>query len=209
MAPADQRRHAPATARNRAPLLAVLQQALPDHGTVLEIAAGTGEHAAHCLPQLPGLCWLATDVAADNLASIDAWRADCADPRWLAPLALDVTAAVWPVETVPPKPPISAMLCVNMIHIAPWTAAAGLFAGAGRVLPPGAPLLLYGPFKRQGVHSAPSNADFDGWLKAQDPSYGVRDLEDEVVPCANRHGLTLADVTPMPANNFTLRFTRQ
>lgn len=187
----------------------MLRQALPDHGTVLEIAAGTGEHAAHCLPQLPGLCWLATDVAADNLASIDAWRAACGDPRWLPPLALDTTQPVWPVETAPPKPPISAMLCVNMIHIAPWAAAEGLFAGAGRLLPAGAPLLLYGPFKRRGVHSAPSNADFDAWLKAQDPRFGVRDLDDEVVPCANRHGLSLADITPMPANNLTLRFSRQ
>lgn len=204
----DARRHAPATARNRQPLLAVLAAQLPAAGTVLEIAAGTGEHAAYGVPRLPGVHWLATDRSADALASIAAWRAAAACPRWLAPVQLDVMANPWPVETAPPDPAIAAILCVNMIHIAPWDAAVALMAGAGRILPKAAPLILYGPFKRHGVHTAPSNETFEAWLKDQDSRFGVRDLDGDVLPCARRHGLDLAGIVDMPANNLSVILRR-
>ncbi|MGE0151003.1 MAG: DUF938 domain-containing protein [Reyranellaceae bacterium] len=197
----DARRHAPATLRNRDAILAVLQRALPQKGVVLEIASGTGEHAAFIAPRLPGtLAWQPSDFEAEALAGIDA-HAD-GSPRILKALRLDVTAPAWPLERA------QAMFCANMIHIAPWVAAEGLFAGAGRLLPSGAPLVLYGPFKRHGRHTAPSNEAFDQSLKAQDPAWGVRCLESEVMPLAERHGLALDETVQMPANNLSVIFRR-
>jgi hypothetical protein len=198
----DARRFAPATARNREPILAVLRRVLPASGTVLEIASGTGEHAAHFAPYFPALTWQPSDADADNLASIAAWAAASGAANIRPPILLDVTAPDWGVEGV------AAILAVNMIHIAPWAAAEALMAGAGRRLPPGAPLYLYGPYKRGGQHTAPSNEAFDADLRRRDPAWGVRDLDD-VVRLAAKNGLDLAEVVAMPANNLSVIFRRR
>jgi hypothetical protein len=194
--------HAPATLRNRDAILAVLQRIAPPDGTLLEIASGTGEHAAYMASHLPGsLRWQPSDGDAEALSSIDAHAAS--NPRILPALHIDVTATKWPIERA------KAMFCANMIHIAPWTASEGLFAGAGRVLASGAPLVLYGPFKRDGTHTAPSNEAFDASLKSRDPDWGVRCLDSEVAPLAKRHGLDLDEIVPMPANNLSVVFRRR
>ncbi len=197
----DPRQHAPATLRNRDAILAVLKRVSPPQGLLLEIASGTGEHAAFIAPRLPGtLRWQPTDAEAEALAGIDAHAAG--EQRILTALRLDVTAPAWPINSA------QAMFCANMIHIAPWAAAEGLFAGAGRLLPAGAPLVLYGPFKRNGGHTAPSNEAFDASLQARDPRWGVRCLDTQVTPLAQRHGLALDEVVPMPANNLSVVFRR-
>lgn len=198
----DARRHAPATLRNREPLLTVLEEALPASGTVLEVAAGTGEHAAFFASRLPGLVWQPTDLDPANLASIAAWRDEVGAPNLRAPLALDAAAATWPVAHA------DAVVNVNMIHIAPWEACLGLMRGAARVLPPGGVLVMYGPYKLGGEHTAPSNASFDASLRAQDPSWGVRDL-DAVRAVAATHGLAYERHVAMPANNLTVIYRRE
>jgi SAM-dependent methyltransferase len=195
----------PAVARNRDPILAVLRRVLPAQGTgigiVLEIASGTGEHAVHFAAGLPHLTWQPTDTDADALCSVAAHRASAQLPNLMPVLELDVCAPSWPVTHA------DAIVAINMIHIAPWTAAEGLMAGAGRLLAPGSVLYLYGPFKEDGRHTAPSNAAFDASLRARDPQWGVRDL-DEVAALARRHGLALAERIAMPANNLSLVFHR-
>jgi hypothetical protein len=195
--------HAPATARNREPILAVLTRILPASGVLLEIASGTGEHAAFMAPRLPeALEWQPTDADPAALAGIDAHAAASGCPRIRSALLLDVTNQPWPVDAS------DGVLCCNMIHIAPFAAAEGLFAGAARALSAGAPLILYGPFKRHGAHTAPSNQSFDAGLKARDPSWGVRCLDTEIAPLAGRTGFTLEEIVPMPANNLTAIFRR-
>jgi hypothetical protein len=196
------RRYAPATLRNREPILAVLSRVLPPSGLLLEVASGSGEHAAFMAPRLPGIDWQPTDAQADALSGIDAHAADSGCPRIRPALLLDATAADWPVQQA------DAVFCCNMVHIAPWAAAEGLFAGAARLLPASAPLVLYGPFKRHGRHTAPSNAAFDASLRSRDPAWGVRCLDDEIAPLADRSGLTLTEVVAMPANNLTVVFRR-
>jgi hypothetical protein len=191
----------PAVARNRDPILAVLRRVLPAQGTVLEIASGTGEHAVHFAAGLPHLTWQPTDTDADALRSTGAHSASAQLPNLLPVLELDVCAPSWPVTGA------DAMVAINMIHIAPWTAAEGLMAGAGRLLAAGSVLYLYGPFKEHGRHTAPSNAAFDDSLRARDPRWGVRDL-DEVAALARRHGLALVERIAMPANNQSLVFHR-
>ncbi|MGE0719475.1 MAG: DUF938 domain-containing protein [Alphaproteobacteria bacterium] len=199
----DPRRHSPATARNREPILAVLGRLLPAHGLLLEIASGTGEHAAYMTPLLPdGLEWQPTDGNPAALAGIDAHAADAACPRIRRALALDVTARPWPVARA------DAVLCCNMIHIAPWEAAEGLIVGAADVLPPGAPLVVYGPFRRDGRHTAPSNTAFDAELRGRDPRWGIRCLDGEVLPLARASGLVLDEVVAMPANNMAVVLRR-
>ncbi len=193
----DPRRFAPAAARNRDALLEVLRDILPAHGLVLEIASGTGEHAVHIATALPGLTWQPSDPSEDARRSIDAWAAGQANIR--PALALDASAWPWPIEAA------DALLCVNMIHIAPWSACLGLLRGAQALLPPGAPLVLYGPYLRDGVETAPSNLDFDASLKARNPEWGLRRLEDVAAAAA---GFTLARVVEMPANNLTVVFRR-
>ena len=192
---------APAVARNRDPILAVLREVLAAPGTVLEIASGSGEHAVHFASALPHLVWQPTDPDAEARRSIAAHAARAQLPNLLPPLALDAAAAAWPVTQA------DAIVSINMIHIAPWSAAEGLMAGAARLLPPGSPLYLYGPFREHGRHTAPSNAAFDESLKARDPAWGVRDL-DEVVALAGRHGLALSRTVAMPANNLSVVFRR-
>jgi SAM-dependent methyltransferase len=188
-------------ARNREPILAVLRGVLPGTGTVLEIASGTGEHAVHFATALPALTWQPTDRDPDPLRSIAAQRAAAGLPNLLPPLELDASAPSWPVERA------DAIVSINMIHIAPWRAAEGLMAGAGRLLAPGGVLYLYGPFKEGGRHTAPSNAAFDASLRARDPQWGVRDV-GEVEELARRHGLELIERIPMPANNLSLVLRR-
>ncbi len=197
---------APSAARNRAPILAVLRAWLPRPALVLEVASGTGEHAAWFSADLPATTWQPTERDAERLASIAAWRAAAMlEPggraNLLPPLRLDVAAAAWPVARA------DAVLAVNMVHIAPWAATLGLAAGAGRVLGPGGLLLLYGPFRAGGAHTAASNAEFDHDLRARDPAWGVRDREAVADACLG-HGLALAADVAMPANNRTLVFRK-
>lgn len=196
----------PATLRNREAILAVLKAELPSSGLLLEIASGSGEHAAFMAPQLQPLVWQPSDYEAEALPSIDAHAADSGAANIRAAVRLDVTAAEWPAGLSTGQ--AAALLCCNMIHIAPWTAAEGLIAGAARILPAQAPLILYGPFRRNGAHTAPSNAAFDESLQARDPRWGVRCLETEVAPLAARHGFAMARVVEMPANNLTVIFRR-
>jgi SAM-dependent methyltransferase len=192
----------PAVARNRDPILAVLRRHLPAQGTVLEIAAGTGEHAAYFAPHFARLTWQPTDVDPDALASIEAHRAAADVPNLRAPIALDVMAPAWPIERA------DAVLSINMIHISPWTAAQGLVTGAAKLLAAGGVLYLYGPFKENGVHTAPSNAAFDASLRARDPRWGVRDTGD-VRDLADGHGFDFVERVAMPANNLSLVFRRR
>lgn len=205
------RRYAPATARNREPILQVLQRVLAPARTVLEIAGGTGEHAIFFAANLPHCTWLPSDPDPAARASILAWQAAAPAPNLLPPLALDVCTNPWPVEAEAffvPNGEISAMVCINMIHIAPWSACEGLCAGAERLLPPGGLLYLYGPFREDGQHMAPSNADFDAWLRARDAAWGVRDLE-AVTDLGRSHQLDLIETIAMPANNLSVILQRR
>ncbi|MDQ3139757.1 MAG: class I SAM-dependent methyltransferase [Pseudomonadota bacterium] len=197
----DARRSAPAVARNTGPIVDVLRGILPDSGTVLEIASGSGEHALHFARAFPHLLWQPTDADPVGLRSIDAWRSADALPNLLAPVPLDAAAPVWPVAGA------DAILCINMVHISPWAATVGLMAGAGRLLASGCLLYLYGAYRQLGVETAPSNDAFDASLKARNPAWGVRDLED-VAAEADRNGLALDTVVAMPANNLSLIFRR-
>jgi hypothetical protein len=192
---------APAVARNRDTILAVLREVLPAAGTVLEIASGTGEHAVHFAAALPHLAWQPSDPDAEARGSIAAHAAQAALANLLPPLELDASAPLWPITRA------DALVSINMIHISPWRAAQGLMAGAARLLSAGAPLYLYGPYRQHGLHTAPSNAAFDESLRARDPEWGVRDL-DEVVALAAAHGFALQRTVPMPANNLSVVFHR-
>jgi hypothetical protein len=195
-------RIAPATARNRDPILAVLRRVLPPAGTVLEIASGSGEHAVYFAAGLPHLAWQPTDADPTALASIAAHREMATAANLLPPLRLDVHEVPWPVSRN------EAVVCINMIHIAPWTAAQALMAGAAELLAPGAVLFLYGPFMEGRGHTAPSNAAFDASLKAQNPTWGVRDLSD-VRRLADEHGFDFVERVAMPANNLSVVFKRR
>lgn len=197
----EARRFSPSTARNRDPILAVLRRVLPATGFVLEIASGTGEHAVHFASNLPALTWQPSDPDPDARASIEAWRASTALPNLRPPLALDVTADPWPVTRA------DAIVCINMIHISPWAATVALMAGAVRLLPPGGVLFLYGPYRRDGRHTAPSNEAFDQDLRRRNPAWGVREL-GEVGALARRGKLDPAEIVEMPANNLSVVFRR-
>ena len=190
---------APSSERNKEPIAQILAGYLLGSGLVLEIASGLGQHAAWFAARFPDITWQPTDIDPEALAAIPLWAGGLPNVR--APLALDVTADAWPVEQA------DAVYCANMIHIAPWAAAEGLVAGAGRVLTPGGRLFIYGPFRREGDHTAPSNAAFDRNLRARDPDWGIRDLE-KVAALGDRAGLALDAAHEMPANNFTLVFHR-
>jgi SAM-dependent methyltransferase len=192
---------APAAERNKDPILDVLRRVLPPRGVVLEVASGTGQHAVHMAVALPGLVWQPSDPDPDARASISAWIEETGAANVLPPLALDVRSVPWPIARA------DAVVCINMIHIAPWTAAEHLVAGAGRILGPGAPLVLYGPYRRNGRHTAASNEAFDADLRRRNPDWGVRDLE-AVAALAAENGLALAEVVEMPANNLTVVLRR-
>jgi len=202
---ADARRHAPATARNREPILAVLSRVLPARGLVLEIASGSGEHAVAFAARLPGLRFQPSDADPQALASIEAWRVDAGVGNVLPALALDVEALPWALPAGIGAP--DAILCINMIHIAPWSACLALLEGSSQWLAPGAPLVLYGPYREEGRHTAPSNEVFDASLRERDPAWGVRDLESVSAEAAAR-GFALEEVVAMPANNRTVVLRR-
>jgi len=193
----DARREAPAVARNRDAILAVLRAVLPARGLVLEVASGTGEHCAHFAAGLPGLDFQPTEPETEGRASCDAWCAGLANVR--PALALDAAGDAWPVARA------DAVLCINMAHIAPWPATLGLLRGAARVLGAGAPLVLYGPWIRPGVATAPSNLDFDASLRERNPAWGLRRLDDLVAAAAD---FAAPEVVEMPANNVTLVLRR-
>ena len=195
------KRHAPATARNSEPLAEVLAGELPNEGLVLEIASGTGEHAVFMARRFPALDWQPSDCATDALRSVDAWAQEAGFANLRAAIALDAAALEWPIETA------DAVLCVNMVHISPWEATVGLFAGAARLLPAGAPLVLYGPFVEDDVETAPSNLAFDESLKARDPAWGLRDVAD-LDALAEARNLHRTARHEMPANNLVLVYRR-
>ncbi len=197
----DPRRHSPAAERNAAPILAELQRLLPARGVLLEIASGTGQHAAHCSAGLPGWQWLPSDFEASALASIAAWCAGL--ERVAAPLQLDVLQPHWP--GVPAT--VDAIYCANMIHIAPWACCAGLMRGAARHLSAAGLLITYGPYLEDAVPTSPGNLAFDADLRARDPAWGLRRLED-VAQEASRAGLQLRERVAMPANNLLLAWGR-
>lgn len=206
-AEADRRLHAPSAARNRDAILAVLRRLLPETGTVLEIASGSGEHIVHFAAALPGLTFRPSDPTPAALASIAAWTAQAGATNVLPPLRIDAADPVWPT-TLPPGEKPAAILCINMIHIAPWAATEGLFRGAGALLPTGAQLILYGPFRRPGRPLEPGNAAFDESLRERDPAFGLRDL-GEVTALASAAGFGAPEVTEMPANNLTVVFGKR
>ena len=192
----------PAVARNTGPILEVLRAHMPARGRVLEIAAGSGEHATAFAAALPGLDWTPSDPSAGARASITAWAAAAALPNLHPPLALDVLdPATWP------EGPFQAVVCINMIHISPWAATEGLMSLAGSRLVTGGLLVLYGPYREADIPLAPSNAAFDENLKARDPAWGLRD-RDAVAAAAKAVGLALTRRVEMPANNLTLLFRR-
>ena len=195
------KRQAPAAARNRQPILDVLRPRLPYRGLVLEVASGSGEHALHFAAALPGLVFQPSDPDPEARASIDAWVADSGLANLRPALALDASAPGWPVSAA------DAVVCCNMIHISPWSSAVGLVAGAARVLPPGGLLYLYGPYRRGGRHTAPSNEAFDIDLKRRNPAWGVRDLE-AVAGLAADAGFGRSEVVEMPANNLSVAFRK-
>ena len=199
--PADRRRHAPATQRNREPILAVFRDILPADGTVLEIGSGTGEHVAFFAPLFPNLVWQPSDPDPGLRDSIAAWADASGAGNIRPPLEIDTRTDDWGIDRA------DAILCANVIHITPWAVAQGLMRGAGRILTPGGLLSLYGPFKRDGRHTAASNEQFDMSLRSQDPSWGVRDLT-EVSGEAAANGLVRDHVIEMPANNLIVVFKR-
>ena len=212
------RQFAPATERNRQAILSVLKRFLPEAGTILEIGSGTGQHAVFFAPHLKPLIWQPSDPNPLALDSIAAWCEHSPSENLRPPLDLDACAPVWPVEAPGRKSrqtadgncalDVVAIASINVIHISPWATCLGLMAGARRILPPNGLLYLYGPFKQNGQHTAPSNQTFDRMLQRQNPAWGVRDL-NAVTAAANAQQLTLLQTIPMPANNLSVLFQRQ
>jgi len=196
----DGRRFAPATERNREPILAVLERVLPERGTILELASGTGEHAAYFAPRLAPRVWQPSEPERELRVSIRAHAEGIDDAHLLDPLELDATDEAWPVED------IAALVAINMLHISPWAATEGLMKGAWRHLPAGGPLYLYGPYFLQG-ETALSNLRFDRKLRAENPGWGLREVE-KVTEAAMANGLKLEEVVKMPANNLSLVFRK-
>lgn len=213
----DARQYAPATQRNREYILEVLLQVLPTSGTILELASGTGEHGVFFASRLPNHKWLPSDPNPLARDSINAWKEYSQIENIYPPIEIDVRLESWPVEEGVSSNwsniedlntyPITAIVNINMIHISPWSACLGLMAGAGRILPDGGILYMYGPYKLNGKHTAPSNEAFDESLRAQNPEWGVRDLDD-VVNVAKAQKLQLINIYEMPANNLSVVFQR-
>lgn len=198
----DQRRFAPATARNRDPIYQVLKDHFPDgDGLVLEISAGSGEHGIFMAPKVPHLHWQPTDIDEGALASIHAWRQAEKIENLLAPMMLNVLDDVWPVDQA------DVIININMIHIAPPECVRGLMAGAARTLKQGGILYMYGPYKIDGAHTAPSNEAFDQSLRGRNADWGIRDLAD-VIAEAEKAGLQYMERIAMPANNFSVLYKK-
>ena len=201
--PADGRLRGSAFARNHAPIWAVIAPHLEDRaGDVLEIGSGTGEHVVTFARNASAVTWWPSDVHPRHLASMAAWRAHAGLANVQAPARVDLLDAAWDA-TLPVPDRLTAIVCINVLHISPWRVTENLLAGAGRRLRPDGRLFVYGPFRRDGAHTAPSNAAFDASLRAPDPAWGVRDT-GEIAAVAERCGLGIADIASMPANNFTL-----
>lgn len=198
---ADARLRAPSAQRNRDAILAVLRDVLPPSGRVLEIASGSGEHAVHFARALPDLTFQPSDPSPDAVASIAAWTRESGLGNILSPLVVDATAQDWPIEAA------DAILCINMIHIAPWAAAEGLFLQAGRLLKQGQPLYLYGPYRRPGRPLEPGNAAFEESLRSRDPAWGLREL-DAVAALGAANGFDMAEIIEMPSNNLSVIFRK-
>jgi hypothetical protein len=195
----DARRSAPAASRNREPIAEVLAKWLPSKGIVLEVASGTGEHAIWFAKRFPNLEWQPSDTHADALSSIAAWRSSSGLSNVREPVVIDASSASWPIETA------DAVLNINMAHISPWEASLGLISGAAGLLPEGGPLILYGPWLKDGIKTAPSNLAFDADLKSRDPLWGLRLVED-FSRAAVEKGFEFVDWRQMPANNLMLLF---
>ena len=198
---ADHKLNFPATHRNRVPILAQLQRWLPQKGTVLEVASGSGQHGVYFAEHLPHLCWQPSDCETRYRESVEAWRLDSGLKNLLPVLTLDVLKHPWPLDSA------EALYCANMLHIAPWETCEGLFRGASETLDAGAPLLLYGPFRVEGVPTAESNERFDASLKARHEAWGLRWLQD-VVEVARSWDFAEPQIQQMPANNLMLMFRR-
>jgi hypothetical protein len=198
----DARRIAPAAARNRAPILAVLDTILPATGCVLEVASGSGEHIVHFAAAHSALLWQPSDPDPAARASIAAWTQTRGLGNILPPLALDAAAPAWPLTRA------DALIAINMVHISPWAATLGLFAGAARLLETGAPLYLYGPYRRDDEPTVSSNLAFDADLRARNPAWGLRALET-VSEAADAAGFAREAIIAMPANNLSLVFRRR
>lgn len=196
---ADERRSAPAALRNREPITAVLRDWLPKRGLVVEVASGTGEHVVHFARAFPRLDWQPSDAEEVALRSIAAWREQERLPNLREPLRLDAVSSDWPIGRA------DALLNINMVHISPWEASLGLIRGAARLLPPGGPLILYGPWLKDDIETVRSNLDFDSELRRHDPEWGLRRVEDFEAAAADS-GFELAEVRRMPANNLMLLF---
>lgn len=201
----DAKKYAPATQRNREPILEVLLRVLPSEGDILEIASGTGEHAVFFAPHFAPRRWIPSEYEPVLKESIIAWQQETAVDNLHEPLNIDARDSRWAIEEL--ELAIKAIVNINMIHISPWQSCLGLMAGAGRILPAGGILYLYGPFKRNGEHTAPSNASFDEALRRQSQQWGVRNLED-VAKIAKAQNLELREVVAMPANNFSVIFRK-
>ena len=196
------KRESPAAQRNREPIADVLADVLPERGIVLEMASGTGEHVVHFAKRFAHLDWYPSDPDGEARASIAEYVAQAGLANVMPPLALDAAASEWPLDAA------DAILCINMVHISPWEATEGRFAGAARLLPPmDGPLILYGPYLEREVETAPSNLAFDESLKARDPRWGLRDLAD-VDALAKRHGFTRTLRVAMPANNLIVVYRK-
>lgn len=201
------KQHSAATERNGPPILDALRQVLPGQGVALEVASGTGQHVALFARHLPGWTWQPSDATPHGFASINAWCAEDSAGKVRAPVLLDVLAPIWPAGGDAFDMPFDAIFCANMLHIAPWDTCAGLMRGAARHLAPEGHLLTYGPYLERGVVTAPGNLAFDQNLRARNPAWGIRALED-VAHQAELAGLQLQRRLPMPANNLLLVFRR-
>jgi hypothetical protein len=197
----DHRQYAPATVRNRDFILDVLRDLLPTTGVILEIASGSGEHVVHFARNLPSLVFQPSDPEPDALLSVAAWMKAAEVTNVRAPIVLDASRSPWPIASA------DGIICINMVHISPWDASVGLIRGAAAILPPGSPLYLYGPYKRKGFATAPSNEAFDRNLRDRDPIWGLRDLE-AISAIAHSAGFSIPDITEMPANNLSIVFRR-
>ena len=198
----DHRQYAIATARNREPILAVLQRILPETGLLLEIAAGSGQHAAYFAPYFPKLTWQPSEPNLESRASIAAWVVHANAGNLNLPIDLDVSTDPWPISKA------NAIFSSNLIHIAPWDCCLRLMAGAGQILEPQGVLILYGPFIRNDKQTAPSNIHFDISLKQRNPCWGIRDL-DQVTKVAKSCGLDFSEIVEMPSNNLTIILKKQ
>jgi SAM-dependent methyltransferase len=197
----DGRWVAPAAERNQGPILEVLQRVLPPRGLVLEIGSGTGQHVVHFAKALSQLSWQPSDPDAENRQSIALWSRVEELGNVKPPLALDVRVRPWPIDAA------DAIVCINVVHVSPWAATLALFDGVREVLPREGVLFLYGPYRRGGRHTAPSNEKFDADLRAHNPEWGLRDI-GELAEVADRAGFALAEIVDMPANNFSLVFRK-